>query len=577
MKPLVSLDVFDTAIFRKVFYPTDIFNIVEDTVGNNFKALRVEAQNSAGRKVPYCNILDIYKEIRFPFSPKEEIKAEYENCVANPYILEMYNKGEADYIFISDMYLPATVIKSMLEKCGYKNPQVYVSCELKAMKADGRLFRRVKETIHREISKHVGDNYNADILGAKRAGIKEVEYVGPPIYNKKVITPPLKNVKLRKLLINEELSDASIAEKVGYQFAPLTLAFTQQVLNEATDNQTVFFNARDGFPMYIIARWLLKTKKKIKYCRFSRKSCLLADILTNYTLSHPFNRGSLNFFKIQRASTLRDFFKDFGISDEIRIPKTLEENGLTLDADIEMNVKKGYILSQAAMEAQDLIYKKARENRSNFLKYVQTLGMKNRDIFVDLGYAGTIQGIIKRISGIDLKGRYINTYSRETGRYMGTLFERVAFFPQDLVGYHGAVIETVYSEPKGTVIGYDSKGAPILLADVKYRKELTRDILRGLLKGVKDLLKEGISASVTDCTALFKRYIGQPTLEEANFGNEIIFENGSLDNESIVWFNREWIRKGKLKECYNRSYWKEAFKLIMENDPDFKTLVKEIK
>jgi predicted HAD superfamily hydrolase len=58
------------------------------------------------------------------FNPKEEIKAEYVNCKANPYILEMYNKGEADYIFISDMYLPSTVIKSMLEKCGYKDPKV---------------------------------------------------------------------------------------------------------------------------------------------------------------------------------------------------------------------------------------------------------------------------------------------------------------------------------------------------------------------------------------------------------------------------------------------------------------------
>ena len=34
MKPLVSLDVFDTALFRKVFYPTDIFNVVEDKVSS---------------------------------------------------------------------------------------------------------------------------------------------------------------------------------------------------------------------------------------------------------------------------------------------------------------------------------------------------------------------------------------------------------------------------------------------------------------------------------------------------------------------------------------------------------------
>lgn len=576
MKPLISLDVFDTAIFRKVFYPTDIFNVVEDKVGNNFKALRVEAQRNAGRKVPYCSILDIYKEIRFPFNPKEEIKAEYENCVANPYILDMYNKGEADYIFISDMYLPATVIKSMLEKCGYKNPQVYVSCELKAMKADGGLFKKVKNTLHREIIKHIGDNYNADILGAKRAGIKEVEYIGPPVYNKKVVTPLLKNVKLRKLLIDEELSNASIAEKVGYQFAPLALAFTQQVLDEAKEGQTVFFNARDSYIFYIIARWILKTKKKIKYCRFSRKSCLLSDILTNYSLLHPYNAGSLHFFKIQRVENLRDFFKDFGI-ERVEIPNTLQKNGLTLDTSIEMNPRKIHIISEAALEAQSFIYKKVKENRQNFLKYIQILGMKNNDIFVDLGYAGTIQGIIKRITKINLKGMYVNTYSKGPGNYMGTVFERNSFFSQDMVGYHGAVIEAIYSEPKGTVIGYDDCGKPCFLADRKCRKEATREILRGLLKGVKELLNEKIFASASDCALILRRYINTPTLEEATFGNNIIFENGSLENESIVWFNKDWIKRGRLRECYNRSYWKEAFKLLMENDLDYNVLIKEIK
>ena len=37
LKPLISLDVFDTAIFRKVFNPTDIFSVVEDKVIIKFK------------------------------------------------------------------------------------------------------------------------------------------------------------------------------------------------------------------------------------------------------------------------------------------------------------------------------------------------------------------------------------------------------------------------------------------------------------------------------------------------------------------------------------------------------------
>ena len=163
------------------------------------------------------------------------------NCEANPYILNMYDNIDSDFIFISDMYLPSAVIKSMLEKCGYNNPQVFVSCEHRFLKGDGRLFKRVEEILGRKIDKHIGDNYNADILGAKRAKINEVEFIGPPIYERKVKNFNLKSPKLRKFLIDAELSsDLSIEERIGYKFAPLALIFTRKVLEEATSKQTIF-------------------------------------------------------------------------------------------------------------------------------------------------------------------------------------------------------------------------------------------------------------------------------------------------------------------------------------------------
>ena len=88
MKPLISLDVFDTAIFRKVLYPTDIFNLVEDEVGRNFKVQRIDAQNKCRKINIHYTLLDIYKNLP-TFNPKDEIKAEYVNCEANSYILNL--------------------------------------------------------------------------------------------------------------------------------------------------------------------------------------------------------------------------------------------------------------------------------------------------------------------------------------------------------------------------------------------------------------------------------------------------------------------------------------------------------
>ena len=573
MKPLISLDVFDTAIFRKVYKPTDIFYVVEDEVGCNFYNSRIEAQSKARRKSIFYNIFDIYEYLP-QFSIKEEIKAELANCKANPYILDMYNNGEADYIFISDMYLPEKVIVSMLERCGYKEPKVFVSCDYNAGKGDGKLFKVVEEVLGRKINKHIGDNYSCDIEGSKKAEIPEQEFVGPAISNREVVTPELYNVKLRKLLIDEELSNHDIAEKIGYLFAPLTLAFTESVLDEATDDQTIFFNARDSFAMYIIARWLLKTDKNIKYCRFSRKSCQFPNISINQELGHKSNERVKNFLRSLRVKSLRDFLNMFELEGDYS--EQLESLGIGLDEDIELRPDRGNIVFEFAVLIQKDIYKKAKQERENILKYIDKIGMKNNDIFVDLGHFGSMQSIIHKITKYNLHGRYIHTMGKKE-YFKGVIEDKTSFIPEKMLYLYTGIVELVYSEPIGTVVGY-SEGTPILNRDFKYRKDVVRGLIRGIIRGAKDILNEDIKVYVEDCVTVIRRFLEFPTYEEALFGNSKLFENGSCgDNESIVWFDEERIRKGKLRECYNKSYWKTAFKLLMAEDKSLKTLERFIR
>lgn len=574
MKPLVSLDVFDTAIFRKVYNPTDIFKIVENEVGHNFWASRIVAQDNVRKKDIFYNLIDIYKELKFPFNPKEEIKAEYENCRPNPQILELYNKQEADFVFISDMYLPSTVIRSMLEKCGYRNPQVFVSCELRALKGDGRLFKRVEDILGRKIDKHIGDNYNCDIKGAQKVKIPEVEFIGPAIYNKEVATPALESPKLRKLLIDNELSNKSIEEKIGYLFAPLVLSFTQSVLNEASEDQTIFFNARDGFIMYIVARWLLKTKKSIKYCRFSRKSCHLPNINTNFKIDSEINRKAMNFFRTLRINNIRELIETFDFKGDYT--KILNEMGITEVTPLDYTSQKNKAIEKFIVAAQDELFAKARESRKNFKAYINRLGMKSEDIFVDLGHFGSMQSIIRLLTGIPLIGKY--THKFDESQYLKGIQEyKSSFLPVGFLRMYTGITEVVFSEPVGTVVGYTPEGKVLLNKDVKYRRGVTKDILRGAISGVKDILEEDIEIPYNDILNILERFFKFPTPEEAEFGNSELFENGSYDtNESVVWYNKDLIRKGKLKECYNRSYWKPAFKILMNNDKDYKFLVKEI-
>ena len=574
-KPLVSIDIFDTAVFRDVYTPKEVFQVIENKVHNDFSKLRVEAQARAGRINPNFNILDIYNLLPAKFSLKDEIMAEIQGTYANPNILDLYknNRDRYDFIFISDMYFPSSVLRVLLEHAGYKDPVVFVSCEEGCGKSTGKLFLKVQETLGRKISKHIGDNLRADIEGARKAGIPETEYVGPAVYNKEVVTPPLQNPKLRKFLIDKELSDSPIEEKIGYIFAPLTLAFTQYVLGKATDKQTIFFNSRDSFLMYIIARWILKTEKKIKYCRFSRMSCLFSDIRTEVPLTHQRNRTSFIFLRSRQVQNLNDFLKLLNLPYKSTIESTLKHYGMDLDSSLLLRGDKNQILEKITLCYQNELYEKVKKEKKNFLKYLKKIGIQDNDMLVDIGYKGTIQSIIKRVADINLNGEYI---------YLCTdLFndgcQKDSYLPLDSRNlFIGGILEIVFTEPVGSVVSYTDSGQPILHKDLKFRKEISKKLIKGVLKGCKELYKKGIELNLKDCENLLHRYVNNPTLEEATFNNQKLFENGSNEAESAVVFNEALLREGRIRDCYRKSCWKAAFLVLLKNSQEFKHLIGSI-
>lgn len=569
-KPLVSIDIFDTAVFRDVFTPKEVFQVIENKVQNNFYKLRVEAQAQAGRKNPNFNLIDIYKLLPSKFSMKDEILAEIQGTYANSKVLNFYNnnRDKCDFIFISDMYLPSSVLKMLLEHAGYKDPVVFVSCEEGCGKSTGKLFLKVQEKLGRKINLHIGDSIYADIEGAKKARIPKTKHIGSAIYCNNVVTPPLQNPKLRKILIDEELSNGSIEERIGYIFSPLVLAFTQYVLNKASDSQTIFFNARDSFLMYVVARWILKTKKKIKYCRFSRMSCLFANIKTNVPISHKDNATSFNFLKSRQVKSLQDFLNLFGLKGD-KLQGILKKHKVELDSPLFFRRDKNLILEEAVLSLQQEIYKKVAIEKNNFLKYIERINLQDNDMFVDIGYQGTVQSIIKQATDINLDGEYIWTCRnlKQDGCVKNSYFSlnsRRLFV--------GGILEVLFTEPVGSVIGYDDLGRPLLHEDLKFRKEVSKELLRGVLKGCKELLKSSCELSAADCYDVILRYVDNPTVEEAEFNNQDLFENGSNEVDSIVMFDRNMLSQGKIKDCYQKSYWKSAFMVLLKNSQEFKHL-----
>lgn len=341
-----SFDVFDTAIERSVYLPSDIFKLIEEKVGNDFYTKRIEAEKEISKTIPYYTLKDIYSLLP-EFSMDEELTAELENCYANKEILTEYEKDPEHSVFISDMYLPSEVIEKMLEKVGYTNPRVFVSCELKALKFSGEAFKKVMKKLKGKISIHYGDNYVADIEGARRAKVPETRFK-PALHTRKLNLPVVKDTTLKKLCALIE-DNASGEEQLVFYVTPLVTEFTKWVIRERKEGQKVFFLSRDMYIPYRLASEVLK-EPDIYYIHASRKS------LASVCLKSP---------------------------------------------DKELVERMSWILSE------DELKSKEEESIEETIKYLKKVGIQDGDMIVDIGYSGTIQAGIDSALGIKTKGMYM--------------------------------------------------------------------------------------------------------------------------------------------------------------------------
>lgn len=183
----VSFDIFDTLVLRKVSEPKELFRLMEqkyDIAG--FCENRILAELKA-RELRHgeVTIEDIYR--CFPgIDPNDvftycerELDTELETCIPNSQMVEFYREclKRKKVILVSDMYFQGDRITEILRKCdisGYE--KLYVSCDLSATKRSGKLFKEVLSdlNISSESLIHIGNDYMADYVCAKRCGIHAV-------------------------------------------------------------------------------------------------------------------------------------------------------------------------------------------------------------------------------------------------------------------------------------------------------------------------------------------------------------------------------------------------------------------
>ena len=204
----VSFDFFDTLVWRMVGKPTDVFcevarrlhqeNLLPATVTpadyEVFRRLAEvksrERQIAKQHKLEDINLADIYEQLHaIVKDPAAAMRIEHavecELCVLNPvmsgFIRHLRSRG-LKFLITSDIYFSAAQLKDILRANRF-DPDVFdavlTSSDTGVCKGTGNLFQRALKVLKLEPDEllHLGDNFPADVAGARKAGVLGCHYL----------------------------------------------------------------------------------------------------------------------------------------------------------------------------------------------------------------------------------------------------------------------------------------------------------------------------------------------------------------------------------------------------------------
>jgi predicted HAD superfamily hydrolase len=182
---VISFDIFDTLIMRKVYYNKDVFQIVGERfplVSQDFFDARVQSEFLLSRdRYPYME--EIYKLLSKKLEIDEdlsreimeyEIKVEKEVIIPRTEMIDIFEyckKSGKELYIVSDMYMRKNILEDIINKLGiFGYKKLFVSCEYNTSKSQ-MLFKKFKEEVVSESCLHIGDSLVCDIIPAKKEGI----------------------------------------------------------------------------------------------------------------------------------------------------------------------------------------------------------------------------------------------------------------------------------------------------------------------------------------------------------------------------------------------------------------------
>ncbi|MBQ6466816.1 MAG: HAD hydrolase-like protein [Clostridia bacterium] len=448
---IVSFDVFDTLITRKVLHPADVFSLAailakqRMNISFDLRKVRIEAEKKlvdSEKKYSY-NIQDIYKIIKKEQNLSDElteqlltVELEAEEKLVCPrkdvrdLFMELYNSGKK-LLLVSDMYLSSSQVKHLLEICGYPdNLDLFVSNEHGKSKSDGSLWKEIVGRFDGKSIFHIGDDKFSDSIAVKRAGQKAflIKKSVDSFFESKLfpLLQKYDNGKFENSLILGKLSNEILFNNAfsgAYNYDELTGLWTGAALAcfirwliNTKDDSLLLFVTREGYifqPMYL------------SYCKNAavepQRNCML------FTSRQAVSRAYVTSEK--ELDDLLDLnykgYLDRFLETRCNITNVNPE---FKNVRIELPRQKAMVKERISSYLDEII-KLAKPLRDAYLNYISSCCQEAKTdklTIVDVGYFGTTQFLLSKLSGNKIAGKYFmigNTkYPKQIGCAITSLF-----------------------------------------------------------------------------------------------------------------------------------------------------------
>jgi predicted HAD superfamily hydrolase len=530
---MVSFDVFDTAILRPLTQPTDLFRLLQPgmqqlhgTVHLDFHRVRMRAERQArehaweihrATEVTLANIYAVIQEMTgLPADVVErmqklEIEAEQVICRPNPVIREVYQwclAHQKHVLFISDTYLPETVIAGILNACGYRQRDgLLVSSTLGKTKATGELFAEALSCFPHPPARwlHLGDNLESDVVRARDHQLTTWHCPRQATSLTKDINPG--ELVARGLMASRPPvhSDTTFWQNFGYTTAgPLFVGFTEWLIAQASQRhlQRLYFLSRDGLIMKRVYETLTAQNPNAAEARYlyaSRRASNVAAI-------EEIDDRTLNFL-MSGTSVLQaaQFVQRLGV-DWREHAATFRVCGFRSPQQLVVTAADRACLRKLLLALAEPIRARARRERPVLMDYLAAAGLRAEVPvgMVDIGWHGSMQRAITDLLRSDgakpgIVGLYLGTYQHAVlapeleyphEAYLFTLGQPPAMVA--LIQTCVEIVELLFSATEGSVTCIERKpnGEFTPVMDDSDLEPHRVDIIRHLQAGAMEFAEE---------------------------------------------------------------------------------------